>query len=51
MTYENIIVAIAACLYFSVAVLYAVRGQWPWSFVWLCYSMVNIGLILVEIKK
>lgn len=48
MTFENVVVGISALLYFSVGVSWALKGQWAWSFVWLCYSGANVGLIIVK---
>lgn len=51
MNYESIVIAVSAVLYFSVSVSYFLKKQYEWSFVWLSYSMANIGLILAALKK
>lgn len=48
MTFENIVVGISALLYLSVAVSFAIKGNWAWSLIWLCYTGANIGLMIVK---
>ena len=48
MTFENIVVGISALLYFAVAISFAIKGNWAWFFIWLCYSGSNVGLIIVK---
>lgn len=50
MNYENIVISVSSILYFSVAVSYFIKSEYAWSFVWLSYSMANIGLILAARK-
>lgn len=45
ITYETVVVAIAALLYISVGVSYAAKGNFPWAIVWLAYGLANSGLI------
>jgi len=51
MNFETIIVGIAAVLYASVGVSYALKGNIPWSIVWFSYSSANFGLIYLALKK
>lgn len=48
MTFENIVIGISAFLYFCVAISFALKQNWGWFFIWLCYSGANIGLIIVK---
>lgn len=50
MNFESIVILIAGFLYFCVAVSYFLKGRYDWSFVWFCYSMANIGLIIASKK-
>ena len=46
MNFETIVVGISGCLYFCVSISYFMKQRYDWSFVWLCYAMANVGLIL-----
>jgi hypothetical protein len=48
MSFDNIVIGIAGILYLAVAVSYALKGNWGWFFIWLCYSGANLGLIIVK---
>lgn len=48
MTFENTVVGIASALYFAVAISFALKGNWGWFFIWMCYSMANVGLMIVK---
>lgn len=50
MNFESLVVATSAFLYFCVSASYFLKGRYEWSFVWLSYSMANIGLILASLR-
>lgn len=51
MKFESWVISISALLYFSVAVSYALKRDWPWFLTWFAYSVANVGLILAEMKR
>lgn len=51
MTFETIVIAIAALLYASVGTSYACKGNIPWAIIWYSYSTANFGLIYAALKK
>jgi hypothetical protein len=50
MNWEQIVITIAALLYFSVGVSYLAKLQYAWALVWFSYSIANIALILAAKK-
>ena len=46
-----IIPAVVGCLYASVGVAYLIKGDVPWSIVWLSYALANVGLIMVGLRN
>lgn len=48
MNFENIVIGVSTILYLSVVINFAINGNWPWFFIWLCYSGANVGLIIVK---
>ncbi len=51
MNFESSVILISGFLYFLVSISYFLKGRYDWSFVWFCYSMANIGLIITSTKK
>jgi hypothetical protein len=51
MSFESFVVAVSGFLYFCVSISYFLKGRYDWSFVWLCYSMANVGLIMAAKNK
>lgn len=49
--FESFVVSVSAFLYFLVSSSYFCKQKYEWSFVWLCYSLANIALILAANKK
>lgn len=45
MTLEQAFVAIVTVMYGIVGISYAVKGNLPWSLVWISYASANIGLL------
>jgi len=50
ITINTIAVGISAGMYFIVAISYFLQGKYPWSFIWLCYCLANIGLLWAASK-
>jgi len=51
MSFETIVIGIAALLYASVGTSYALKGNVAWAIIWYSYSTANFGLIYAAIKK
>ena len=51
LSYSDIVIGISGLLYLSVAIFNACKGDWPWSFLWLCYSLANFALVVIALKK
>lgn len=45
MTFDNIVVAIAAVLYIAVGVSHFIKGNMPWALIWFTYGIANFGLV------
>jgi len=51
MNFTDIIIGISGLLYLSVSVVNGFKGEWPWCFLWLCYSMANFALVAIAMNK
>ena len=45
ITLENCIVGICMIGYIIVGISYFLKGNYPWSVIWMSYGMANLGLI------
>jgi len=50
MNFESYVIGAAFALYFVVGVSFALKGNWPWTLVYMSYAMSNLGLMLVAGK-
>ena len=48
MNIENFVVGMCAIGYMVVGVCFLLKGNYPWSFIWLAYSMGNFGLMWAQ---
>jgi hypothetical protein len=50
MSFETIVIGIAALLYACVGTSYGLKGNIPWAIIWYSYSTANFGLIYAALK-
>lgn len=50
MSFETIVICIAAMLYASVGVSYLLKGSYAWAIVWFAYSTANVGLVYAALN-
>ena len=46
-----LMVGVVSVLYGITALDQALKGDWAWTMVWLCYGLANIGLFFLIINK
>jgi len=50
MNFESYVIGAAFLLYFTVAISFACKSNWPWTLVYMSYAMSNLGLMIVAGK-